>query len=81
LLEGTSYQVIVDTDHKILKYFMTVCILNCRQIHWNMSLSRFDFVITYQPGKQQELSDALFRRSSLAPKEEEAAYEQQWTIL
>jgi hypothetical protein len=46
-----------------------------------MSLSRFDFVITYRLGKQQRLSDALSRRSYLAPKKEEAAYEQQRTIL
>ena len=46
-----------------------------------MSLSRFDFIITYRPGKQQGLSDALSRRSYLAPREGEAAYDQQQTIL
>jgi hypothetical protein len=52
---------------------MTVHILNRRQAHWNMSLSRFDFVIIYRPGKQQRLSDVLSRRSYLVPKEGEAA--------
>ena len=46
-----------------------------------MSLSRFDFVITYQLGKQQGLSNALSSQSSLAAKEREVAYEQQWTTL
>jgi hypothetical protein len=46
-----------------------------------MSLSQFDFVITYRPEKQQGLSDALSRRSYLASKEGEATYEQQRTIL
>jgi hypothetical protein len=68
LLEGASYQVTIYTNHKNLEYFMTACVLNCRQARWNMSLSQFDFVITYWPGKQQGLSDALSRRSYLAPK-------------
>ena len=46
-----------------------------------MSLSRFDFVITYRPGKQQGLSDALSRKSYLAPKAGEAAFDQQCTTL
>ena len=42
---------------------------------------RFDFVITYRPGKQQGLSDALSRRSYLTPKAGEAAFDQQCTTL
>jgi hypothetical protein len=76
-----SYLVTIYTDHKNLEYFMTARVLNRRQARWNMSLSRFDFVITYQPGKQQGLSDALSRWSYLAPKERQAAYEQQRTTL
>ena len=60
---------------------MTAHILNCRQVHWNMLLSRFDFVITYRLGKQQGLFDALSTQSYLAPKEGEAAYEQWRTTL
>jgi hypothetical protein len=63
LLEGTSYQVTVYTDHKNLKYFITTHVLNRHQVHWNMLLSWFDFVITYRPRKQQKLSDALSRQS------------------
>jgi hypothetical protein len=81
LLEGASHLVTVYTDYKNLEYFMTTCVLSRRQARWNISLSQFDFVITYQPGKQQRLFDALSRRSYLAPKEGETAYEQQQTTL
>ncbi|GGV51944.1 hypothetical protein GCM10010495_81720 [Kitasatospora herbaricolor] len=46
-----------------------------------MSLSKFNFIITYRPGKQQSLSDALSRHSYFAPKEGDAAFEQQRTVL
>jgi hypothetical protein len=81
LLEGASHPVTIYIVHKDLEYFMTTRVLNHRQARWNMSLSRFDFVITYRPGKQQGLSDVLSKRSYLVPKEREAAYEQQRTSL
>jgi len=81
LLEGASHQVIVYTDHKNLEYFMSARILNRRQVHWNMSLSCFNFIITYCPSKQQGLSDTLSRRSFLVFKEGEAAYDQQQMTL
>lgn len=80
-LEGASSPVTVYTDHKNLEYFMSARVLNRRQARWSMSLSRFDFIITYRPGKQQGLSDALSRRSYFAPKEGDAAFEQQRTVL
>jgi hypothetical protein len=76
LLEGASHPVTVYIDNNNLEYFMTTRVLNRHQARWNMSLSQFNFVITYWPGKQQGLSDALSRQSYLAPKEGEAAYEQ-----
>jgi len=60
---------------------MSSRVLNRRQARWNMSLSRFDFVITYWPTKQQGLSDALSRRSYLTPKAGEATFDQQCTTL
>ena len=80
-LEGASSPVTVYTDHKNLEYFMSTRVLNRRQARWSMSLSRFDFIITYRPRKQQGLSDALSRRSYFAPKEGDAAFEQQRTVL
>lgn len=80
-LEGATHPVTVYTDHKNLEYFTTARVLNRRQARWNMSLSRFDFIITYRPGRQQGLSDALSRRSYLAPKAGDAAFDQQCTTL
>ena len=80
-LERATQLVTVYTDHKNLEYFMSAQLLHRRQARWNMSLSRFDFVITYRPKKQQGLSDALSRRSYLAPKAGEAAFDQQCTTL
>lgn len=81
LLEGAAHRVIVYTDHKNLEYFMSAHVLNRRQVRWNMSLSRFDFIITYRSGKQQGLSDALSRRSYLISREGEVAYDQQQMAL
>jgi hypothetical protein len=38
-------------------------------------------MITYRPGSQQGRSDALSRCSYLAPKEEDAAYDQQYLVF
>ena len=51
-LEGASTPITVYTDHKNLEYFMSARVLNRHQARWSMSLSRFDFKITYQLGKQ-----------------------------
>ncbi|GGS28230.1 hypothetical protein GCM10010252_78010 [Streptomyces aureoverticillatus] len=80
-LEGVSSSVTVYTDHKNLEYFMSTCVLNRRQVRWSMSLSRFEFIITYRSGKQQGLSDALSRCSYFALKEGDAVFEQQRMVL
>ena len=80
-LEGATHLVTVYTDHKNLEYFMSARVLNRRQARWNMSLSRFDFIIIYRPGKEQRLFDALSRRSYLAPKAGEATFDQQCATL
>jgi len=80
-LEGAQHPVTVYTDHKNLEYFMSAKVLNRRQAHWSISLSCFNFVITYCPGSKQIRSDALSRRMYLAPREGDAAYDQQKTTL
>jgi hypothetical protein len=74
-LEGAVHPIIVYTDHKNLEYFMSARVLNQHQACWSISLSRFNFMITYRPGSQQGRSDTLSRRSYLAPKEGDAAYD------
>lgn len=66
-LEGTEEQFDVITDHKNLQHFMTTKLLNQRQARWNEFLSRFNFRITYRPGKQGAIPDALSRRAQDRP--------------
>ena len=68
-LEGASSPVQVISDHRNLEYFMSTKLLNRRQARWSEFLSRFNFKITYRPGKQGEKPDALTRRSADLPKE------------
>ncbi|KAH7492803.1 hypothetical protein FOMA001_g2147 [Fusarium oxysporum f. sp. matthiolae] len=68
-LEGAPSPIRVITDHKNLEYFTTTKLLNRRQARWSEFLSRFNFQITYRPGKQGVKPDALTRRSEDLPKE------------
>ena len=54
---------IVVKDHRALEYFMTKQKLNARQARWAEYLSRFDFRITYRPGCENRVADALSRHS------------------
>ena len=68
-LEGSCYPIQVLSDHMNLEYFMSMKLLNSRQARWSEFLSRFDFRITYQPGKAGGKPDALTRKSRDLPKE------------
>jgi hypothetical protein len=68
-LEGSTYPVEVITDHKNLEYFMSTKQLSRRQARWSEFLSRFDYRVTYRPGKAGGKPDALTRRSGDLPKE------------
>jgi transposase InsO family protein len=67
-LEGAAFPIKVITDHKNLEYFTTSKALSRRQARWSEFLSRFNFKITYRPGKQSAKPDALTRRSGDLPK-------------
>lgn len=82
-LEGTIEPVSIITDHKNLEYFMTTKTLNRRQARWSEFLSRFNFVITYRPGKQGGKPDSLTRRSGDLPlnqDDERVKYQQQLVL-
>lgn len=68
-LEGSKHPITVLSDHKNLEYFMSTKLLNRRQARWSEFLSRFDFKITYRPGKAGGKPDALTRRSGDLPDE------------
>ncbi|KAM4061744.1 reverse transcriptase (RNA-dependent DNA polymerase) [Hirsutella rhossiliensis] len=53
----------VVTDHEALKYFATKRVLSSRQACWAQILSEFDYKMTYRPGKENIIADALSRKS------------------
>ncbi len=56
----SSFQIC--TNHKNLKYFMTVKKLTERQMSWSLILSQYNFFILYLLSKQNERADALLRQ-------------------
>jgi len=56
----SSFQIC--TDHKNLKYFMTVRKLTEQQMRWSLILSWYNFFILYLLSKQNERADALLRQ-------------------
>ena len=58
----------VRTDHKNLEYFITAWKLTERQMRWSLILSRYNFTISYVPGKENVRADALSRRDQDMPK-------------
>jgi transposase InsO family protein len=61
-LRGTKYPVIVKSDHRNLRTFMTTKELNARQARWAEELSSYNFVIEHVKGKENIVADALSRR-------------------
>ena len=58
-LYGRPFQVI--TDHRPLKWLMSVKDPTSRLARWNLKLQAYDFEIIHRPGKQQTHVDALSR--------------------
>ncbi len=56
----SSFQIC--TDHKNLKYFMTVKKLTEQQMRWSLILSQYHFFILYLLSNQNERADALLRQ-------------------
>jgi len=59
-LHGSQFTVV--TDHRSLQYLQTQPHLSARQVRWSEFVQRFDFVVTYQAGKENHVADALSRR-------------------
>ncbi len=56
----SSFQIC--TDHKNLKYFITVKKLTEQQMRWSLILSQYNFFILYLLSKQNEKINALLRQ-------------------
>jgi RNase H-like domain found in reverse transcriptase/Reverse transcriptase (RNA-dependent DNA polymerase)/Integrase zinc binding domain/Chromo (CHRromatin Organisation MOdifier) domain len=70
LLQGTKLPVIVRSDHKNLRTFMTTKELNGRQARWAEELSEYNFRIEHVKGKENIVADALSRRPDHREKRE-----------
>jgi hypothetical protein len=51
-LDGANHEVLIQCDHKNLKYFQTSKVLSRRQARWAEILSSYDFVIEHLEGKK-----------------------------
>ena len=80
-LQSVENPIQVLSDHKNLEYFMTSKLLNCRQARWAEFLSRFNFQITYRPGKARGKPDALTRMSGDLPEEGDETFNNETSFL
>ena len=62
-LEGAMEKFEILTDHRNLTYFRDAQKLNCRQVHWSLFLSHFDFSLCHQPGQLMGKPNTLSQRS------------------
>ena len=58
------------SDHKNLEYFYKKRQLSERQVRWAEVIARYNFNITYRPGKEAVVPDALSRRDQDMPVDE-----------
>lgn len=63
-LEGLPERFEIVTDHENLKWWTTAQDLSRRQARWALWLSRFNFLLTHRPGKQNTQADPLSRFST-----------------
>lgn len=68
-LEGSPHKVHIYTDHASLRYFLSQPTLSRRQTRWNELLADFDLEFHYRPGEENEVPDALSRRSDYTHQE------------
>jgi hypothetical protein len=74
-LQGAKHEVLVRSDHKNLRYFLTTKELSDRQARWYEKLCQYNFRIEHCKGKDNVVADALSRRPDLVgqKRKEEAA--------
>ena len=73
-LEGAAHPFQVWTDHKNLEYLRSAKRLNPRQSRWALFFDRFNFKISFRPGKLNVAADALSRQFSSNDAEQTVNY-------
>ena len=73
-MEGSKYRVKVYSDHKNLLYFMTMKVLNRRQVRWSELLANYNFEILYCKGSENGRADALSRWSDYVQDKPEPSH-------
>lgn len=61
-----GFQYIVQTDDKTLKNLMEQVVLTLEQQHYLTKLLGFGYSITYKPGKDNLIADAVSRQTILS---------------
>ena len=64
-LEGNPYPTKVLTDHQGLQWLNSKAELSGRQARWVETLSDLEYELSYIPGKQNAVADALSRRADM----------------
>ena len=67
-LHGSTFPIVIQTDHNSLKYFRTQPTLSKRQAGWLDLLNEFDLDIQYLKGSYNVVADALSRRHDHEPE-------------
>jgi transposase InsO family protein len=62
-LIGLPSPFTVITDHRALEFFSKKRLLNLRQAGWAEIMAQYHFTITFRPGQQNVLADALSRKA------------------
>ncbi|KAJ1088807.1 hypothetical protein NDU88_001962 [Pleurodeles waltl] len=63
-LLGAKYTITVYTDHRNLQFMSSARLLTPRQLRWMLFFAKFDFVVTFQPDKDNRKADTLSRQES-----------------
>lgn len=80
-LLSSKFENLVFTDHNNLRYFRTKQLLSAKQMGWSMILSEFNFKLEHKAGINNQVADALSRRSDHTPSDEDLTNSKAETLL
>ena len=66
-LIGSKFKIEIFCDHRNLTFFRQKQLLRPRHARWSLFLEDYWFTLTYRPGSENTLADALSRRPDYLP--------------